>query len=311
MSYRIPLPAGGRRSKLDILEPNSTAVQRFIRREGLGAYEPSTAAAVLAVCEQLDPGFVMFDIGANMGLYGSLAAAMFDPCAVHLFEPAPIAADVARRIVAKNSLRGEVFEQAVADTTGFGDLRLSPVSDASNSMVEGFRKATGIVRVPTVRLDDHVERVGMSPDLVKIDVETFEPAVISGARRTIDTSRPIIIIEVLKRRGTDHGVELTELFSGLGYHYHELSARPDWRPRPAIKGSGTVDRDWLLTPEPLAAGFPDRWQVWATRLEACTVERNPRPPLLAAGRAAFDRGGLGEVAAAARRYAAALRRNDP
>jgi hypothetical protein len=88
MAYRIPLPEGGRSTSLDIVEPNTTAVQRFIRREGLGAYEPPTAAAMLSLCAMLDPGFVVYDVGANMGLYGQLAASMFSPSIVHSFEPA-------------------------------------------------------------------------------------------------------------------------------------------------------------------------------------------------------------------------------
>lgn len=308
MSYKIPLPEGGRSTELDILEPNSTAVQRFIRREGLGAYEPSTAAAVLALCEQLGDGFTMFDVGANMGLYGSLAASVFDPDVVHLFEPAPTAAAVARRIMATNGLRAEVFEVAVSDSSGVGQLQLSPVSDASNSMVEGFRKATGVLSVTTDRLDDHVSRTGVVPQLLKIDVETFEPAVLRGGRHTIEHHRPFIVIEVLKRRGTDHGLEITELMANLGYHFYELSAAPMWEERDTITGSGTTDRDWLLSPEPLDPAFPARWEQWSGRLARCDVDRNPRVPLLASMRAAWGRGGFRELAATARRYLTARRR---
>ena len=310
MSYRIPLPTGGRRTHLDIVEPNSTAVQRFIRRRGLSAYEPSTAAAVLALCEQLGDGFTMFDIGANMGLYGSLAASMFDPETVHLFEPAPTAAAVARRIVERNHLRATEFEVAASDLTGTGSLRLSPVSDASNSMVEGFRDTTEALEVATVRIDDHVEATGVRPDLVKIDVETYESAVLYGAMTTIETCRPAIVIEVLNRRGTDHGVELTAVMADLGYHYVELSAQPTWESRPAMTGSGTTDRDWLMFPGPLPADFGARWQTWADRLSRCGPDRNPRVPVLPSVRAAHRRGGVREIVATGRRYLASRRRAD-
>lgn len=308
MSYRIPLPDGGRRTHLDIIEPNSTAVQRFIRREGLAAYEPPTAAAVLALCEQLGSGFTMFDVGANMGLYGSLVASVFKPEMVHLFEPAPTAARVAERIVAKNSLRAEVFEVAVSETSGVGKLQLSPVSDASNSMVEGFREATGVLDVTTIRLDDHVRRTGRHPDLLKIDVETFEPAVLRGARSVLERDRPVIVIEVLKRRGTDHGVVIGELMADLGYHNYELTADPTWEARDRITGSGTTNRDWLLSPEPLDRHFGERWKLWFDRMQACDVERNPRAPVWASMRAAYGRGGLAEIVATGRRYLAARRR---
>jgi len=307
MAYRIPLPDGGRLADLDILEPNSTAVQRFIRRQGLGAYERSTAATVLALCELHDPGFVFFDIGANMGLYGALAGSMFAPRMVHAFEPAPTAAAVAGRIMAKNRLSAEVFEMAVSDETGSAALHLSPVSDASNSLVEGFRDTTDQVEVATIRLDDHVARTGLSPDIIKIDVETHEPAVLRGARATIESSRPAIVIEVLRRRGLDHGKEITTLMEEFGYFYYELPESPVWEARSAISGSGTTDRDWLLLPDQLAPSFPAAWERWNRRLIECGPDRNPRAPIIPTVRAALDRGGWREVIAAGRRHLASTR----
>lgn len=307
MAYRIPLPEGGRLASLDIIEPNSTAVQRFIRREGLGAYERSTAATVLALCELHEPGFTMFDIGANMGLYSALAASMFSPGAVHAFEPAPRAASVARQIVIRNQLVGEVFEAAVSDETGSASLHLSPVSDASNSLVEGFRNATEHIEVETVRLDDHVARTGLDPDIVKIDVETHEPAVLRGARSTIGRCRPAIVIEVLRRRDRDHGEEITELMREFDYHYYELPASPTWEPRSVLSGSGTIDRDWLLVPEPIDPALPEAWARWNERLAACRPDRNPRAPIVPTIRAALDRGGWREVVATGKRYFAARR----
>jgi FkbM family methyltransferase len=307
MAYCIPLPDGGRLADLDILEPNSTTVQRFIRSQGLGAYERSTSATVLALCELHDPGFVFFDIGANMGLYGALAASMFSPRMVHVFEPAPTAAAVARRIMAKNRLSAEVFESAVSDATGAAVLHLSPVSDASHSLVEGFREETDHLDVAMVRLDDHVERTGTRPDIVKIDVETHEPAVLRGASSTIAASRPAIVIEVLRRRGRDHGEEITALMEEFGYTYYELSASPTWEARTAISGSGTTDRDWLLLPDSLDPSFPAAWERWNRRLAACGPDRNPRPPILPTVRAALDRGGWREVIAAGRRHVDSMR----
>ena len=69
VTYEIPLPAGGRRRTVDVVEPNSTAVQRFLRRDGLSAYEPPTVATLITLFADAEPGFTFFDVGANMGLY--------------------------------------------------------------------------------------------------------------------------------------------------------------------------------------------------------------------------------------------------
>lgn len=302
MPYRVPLPTGGRLSHLDLIEPNTTAVQRAIRRNGLGEYEPSTAAAVLALCDLAAPGFVFYDIGANMGLYGALAGSLFAPRIVHAFEPAPASADVAAKIARRNGLPMTVHQVAMSDVPGTAELHLSPVSDASNSLVAGFRETDQSITVETVTLDGVVASTGDVPDIVKIDVETHERAVLDGARDTIERCRPAIIIEVLRRRGRDHGEEISAFFERLDYRCYELSAVPSWEPSPTVRGSGTTDRDWLLVPDDLDPGFAERWDVWRERWAACTVQRNPRPTIIASVRAAHRRGGWREVVAAGNRY---------
>ena len=302
MTYRVPLPEGGRRESLDLVEPNSTAVQRFIRRNGLGAYEPPTAATVLTLCHLADPGFVMYDVGANMGLYGALGASMFSPRRVHAFEPAPRTAAVAARISRRNRLPVTVHAVALSDRRGQADLHISPVSDASNSLVPGFRDTDQRVSVATVTLDEIVAKTGDRPDILKIDVETHERAVLDGARDTIRRDRPAVVIEVLRRRGHDHGDEINEFLDGLGYRCFELSAQPTWEASSKVRGSGSADRDWLLVPDELDRRFAEQWQVWSERWAACTVERNPSVPVIASVRAAFGRGGWREVVATADRY---------
>ena len=309
MTYRIPLPAGGRTGCLDVVDPNSTAVQRALRRDGLSAYEPPTVAALLTLFGDAEPGFTFFDIGANMGLYALLAAAMFEPDAVHAFEPTPATASVLRRAVDANGFGIDVVEVAVGDRNGSAELHYSAKSDASNSMVEGFKESSSSVSVTTIRLDDHVRETACDPDIMKIDVETFEPAVLAGAVETIARARPYIVIEVLNRRGHDHGVEITEAMAPFGYSYYELAVTPTWQPQPSVRGRAkSRHNDWLLAPEPLDAGFGDRWSTWRSRLDECGPDRNSRVPILLSVRAAMKRGGVTEVYATARRYFAALRR---
>jgi FkbM family methyltransferase len=309
MTYRIPLPDGGHADDLDIVEPNSTAVQRFLRRDGLAAYEPPTVATVLTLFDDFDDGFTFFDVGANMGLYALLCAALFEPGSVQAFEPTPDTAATLRKIVKANELDIDVLEAAVGDNTGRANLHLSAKSDASNSMVDGFKESHDDVEVETVRLDDHVVRSKREPDIMKIDVETFEPAVLAGATTTIERARPFIVIEVLNRQGHDHGAEISAAMERYGYSYYELSAAPSWEPRPVVSGNArSPHKDWLLAPEPLDAGFGDRWESWRSRVDECGPDRNSRVPAFRSVGVAMKRGGLSEVVATGRRYLAARRR---
>jgi hypothetical protein len=89
----------------------------------------------------------------------------------------------------------------------------------------------------------------------------------------------------------------------FGYSYYELAAVPSWEPRSSVAGTdGSINNDWLLAPGPLDDDFARRWALWRSRLDECGPDRNSRVPLLLSARAAFSRGGVREVIAAARRY---------
>ncbi|WP_420450876.1 FkbM family methyltransferase [Ilumatobacter sp.] len=302
MSYRVALPAGGTRSELDVVDPFSTMIQRQLRRGGLASYEPATAAALLALFEMADDGFAFLDIGANVGLYAALCAAMSSPGAVHAFEPAPSTAAVARSLIAANGLDVTVHEVALSDATGSAVLHLSATSDASNSLVAGFKREVGAVEVSTARLDDVVGDLGVSPAVIKIDVESHEPEVLSGARGVLRDHRPVVVIEVLRRRGRDHGLDVTRAFEGLGYRFVELSATPTWEVRDRLVGSGTEARDWLALPSGLDPSFPERWARWRDRLAECGPERNSRVPIVASLRRSWSDRGVAGVARSIERH---------
>ena len=307
MTYKIALP--GRTSKLDIVDPNSTQVQRALRRGGLAAYEPPTLTTLLTLFDQESESLTFFDVGANMGLYAAVCAVVFRPRAVHAFEPTPTTAAVARAVVQANGLEVEIVEAALGDEDGSAALHLSDKSDSSNSLVAGFKPSSHSVQVPVRRLDDYAAAAKIAPTVIKIDVETHEAAMLAGAVRTIAATRPYIVIEVLNRRGHDHGTEITAAMEPFGYCYYRLGSVPDWVAQPIVTGAeNTTNSDWLLAPAQLPEDFAARWDRWSGQLAECGPDANSRVPLILSVRAAFRRGGMSEVIAASRRFVAAIRR---
>jgi FkbM family methyltransferase len=260
----------------------------MLRRNGIAGYEPATMSTLLAAFARQQPGFHFVDVGANMGLYSAICAVMFAPGRVVAFEPTPYVADVARRVLKHNGVSptvGRIEQCALGDRPGTATLYLSAVSDSSNSLVAGFRESVGTIDVPVTTLDDYVRASGTIPDIVKVDTETYEPAVISGGRTTLERFRPWLVVEVLHRRGRDHGSELSVAMDGLGYSYYRLSKTSDWRPRSSIVGEpASKETDWLLTPHPLDDGFAEEARCWLDRLSACTEDRNPPLPLFTVAR---------------------------
>ena len=268
----------------------------MLRRTGLAGYEPATMATLLAAFQRQRPGFHFVDVGANMGLYSAICAVMFEPGRVVAFEPTPDVAEMARRVLAANGIGhdvGRVEQCALGERPGTLPLYLSAVSDSSNSLVAGFKQSVGSIDVDVTTLDDYVAATGTTPNVVKIDTETFEPAVINGARATLQRFRPWLVLEVLHRRGHDHGVELSAAMDGLGYSYYRLSQTADWRPRRRIAGEpGSKETDWLLAPEPIDGAFAADVRHWLDRLATCTADRNPRLPLMTVTRHVLRRHGV-------------------
>lgn len=265
-----PVPA----PTLDVLDGSSTAVQRHLRRGGISRYEPATMGALLALLEMQPKGFVFFDVGANVGLYSAMCDLLFEPSHVIAFEPTPSTAAIARRIAKRNGLRTVVERAAVGPADGTAPLYLSATSDASNSMVLGFKENVGAEAVPVVSLDSYVASSGLEPDVVKMDVETFEPDVIAGAHQLLLRRRPALIVEVLNRRGHDHGEEIGQALAPYGYTAYRLPTVPTWQPEDRITGElGSEDRDWLLVPEPLPGDFAQRYAAWRERLDDADRQR--------------------------------------
>jgi FkbM family methyltransferase len=279
MAYYIPLPRHPSRNSaayINMIDGKSSMVQRALRREGLAGYEPSTMAALMALFEIQKPGFIYFDVGANIGLYSLLCDALFSPSEIVAFEPTPDTAAIARKITRVNSARTQLEQVALGDKAGVAQLFLSAVSDASNSLAEGFKESKGTIDVPVETMDDFVARRQVTPDIIKIDAETFEPQILAGGHKLITQHRPFILLEVLNRRGHDHGVDVEKEIEGLGYYRYPCTTYSDWDPVGIVRGDLGEERDWLLSPAPLPAGFMERVEWWETKLSACTENRNVR-----------------------------------
>lgn len=285
MSYYTPLPSPRGRADsgfLNVVDGTSTAVQRALRRTGLAGYEPPTVATCLALAEALPAGFNFFDVGANVGLYSSLVASLFDPANVVAFEPTPETARIARKIGRVNQLSTRVEEVALGRTEGIASLYLSAKSDASNSLVEGFKENVGTVDVAVRTLDGYVADSRIVPDVVKIDAETFEPEILAGAIGVLANDKPYLIVEVLNRKGHDHGVEMMQAMADLDYAYYPITPYSEWTPERTISGDPNGDdRDWLLAARPLPDRFLERFEAWEAAIARCTNDRNrstlPRP----------------------------------
>lgn len=181
--------------------------------------------------EQVKPGMVIFDVGANIGFYTFLLADLVGPGGrVHAFEPDPVSFGILEERAARRA-NVQATRTAVGDRAGTVSLFCSPTNRADNRIhpSHGVRPAETF-EVPLTTLDDHCAAHGIDRiDAVKMDIQGTEVAALRGFARTLSRVRPAWMLvelspEHLRGAGTapeDFWAILEELgFEPWGFDSH-------------------------------------------------------------------------------------------
>ena len=188
------------------LPPPFASARIYVSTEGGLRYLARTMADVdptllQLAAEVVRPGDTVWDIGANMGLFSFAAAVAAGPEGrVLAVEADTELAGLLRRSAAGGAGRApvEVLPAAVSDDLSVARFHVARRNRATSHLA-GFGSAmAGGVRstqlVPTVTLDWLAARFPV-PDVLKIDVEGAELAVLSGGAGVLARS-PTVICEV-------------------------------------------------------------------------------------------------------------------
>jgi FkbM family methyltransferase len=163
--------------------------------------------------EAVQPGFVVWDIGANRGYYTKTFAKLVRSTGhVYAIEPAP------KNIrFLKQELHGignvELIEGALSEESGMITFLEDRGKGTTSRIVDAnFKPSTGqnLVTVPVMTADSlTTEKQCSFPDLIKIDTEGFELEVITGMSDVLQNEQlKVVCVEVhfrrLNERGLDH-----------------------------------------------------------------------------------------------------------
>jgi FkbM family methyltransferase len=197
------------------------AISSLLFWQGLEGYEPQTSKTLRFFFER---SATFVDVGANYGYYSILAGLWSPALRVVSFEPVPEIYEALNRNISLNGLQTRVaaFNLALSDRSGKATFFLPPSAskdcEATGTLVsDGWqsRKQSPSFEVETARFDDFEHLHPMKVDVVKIDVEDFEYAVLQGMREVISRDRPFIICEILPR---EHRNQKTrEILESIGY----------------------------------------------------------------------------------------------
>ncbi len=128
-------------------------------------------------------GMTIVDVGANIGYYTSLASRYVGAAGrVLAIEPSPYAYRKLRQLVTENHLHNvSTFPVALADVPGTAELRLEFESrnHAPTMLYVANSTATpvGVTTLDRVAQENGIRTI----DLLKLDVEGYEPKVLAGA----------------------------------------------------------------------------------------------------------------------------------
>lgn len=153
------------------------------------------------LCKILKPGNTLVDIGANIGIYSLYGARSVGPAGrVFAFEPNPPCFKILQENLQINRIQNaEAVPGAVSSFAG--KTILTGEATRWNSLRLGQAKpGSGMLttEVAVLTLDNFFSAQSLTQlRIIKIDAEGQEDQVLAGARQTLSTYRPILIIEDL------------------------------------------------------------------------------------------------------------------
>lgn len=230
----------------------NTIVGKTVLKSGLKSYESLTLSTCITLLKKLEKK-VFYDVGGNIGIYSLVCAKAVPDIVIHAFEPVPDLAKIFNHLIHINHFENIfLHEIALSNKCGVAPIYISDRSDASNSLLKGFRPSQQIIEVKLDTLDN-ICQTNPLPSLIKIDTESTEPDVIAGAIDLIKSTRPFIICEVLPGR-TENA--LMEVLRPLKYTFYHITKLKFGIAQNTINGDVSYkNRDWLFCPHEMHTSF--------------------------------------------------------
>jgi FkbM family methyltransferase len=177
---------------------------------------------------------VFVDVGANVGVYTILAAAV--GARSISIEPIKQAFDQLMLNIHLNGICDRVDARRVGVGSKKGTLKFTAALDTTNHVVDGEETiATSVCEVSVDTLDGVV--AAADPVLVKIDVEGFETEVIAGAEDVLSRESLLAVIIELNGSARRYNHDEADVYRRMvGYGFAPYAYDPYQRSLKELKG---------------------------------------------------------------------------
>ncbi|MCM5570374.1 FkbM family methyltransferase [Burkholderiaceae bacterium FT117] len=219
------------------------------------SYEPHVGNWVLANFP-FGGGGLFVDIGANFGWYACLFSLIAgERGKVVAFEPEPVNHGLLKANLSRNGCPNVIaLQEGLAERPGVLSLRLYKPSNPGRHSMLGASGADA-VEVPVTTLDERLRALALDErpiDLIKIDVEGYEPFVLRGGPLALSRCRNLVVeySPDLMRQGGVDPASLVELLASTGMR---ASVLQEGGPVPVdpvalLSMGGQVDLLWQRIP---------------------------------------------------------------
>lgn len=223
--YFIEVEDSIARRPLRLFLRKDSFMESEILKQGLyGKWEKES----LRIWSHLSSGAeVILDVGSNTGIYTLLAFNNNSKAKVLSIEPVPVNFEVLVKNIIANGHQPCAEMVALSDNEGVAKMfmlkdRLNYMTSVNENRYALHPEISGKhevveIKVPIVTYGRLAEKHQITKvDLIKIDVEGHELAVIRSMLSMIKRDLPIILLEVI---GDKNAIELTKIFDNIGYKY--------------------------------------------------------------------------------------------
>jgi FkbM family methyltransferase len=172
------------------------------------------------------------DIGANIGYVSTYLALRNDVDRIFSFEPNDETFEILK-MNASYYLKINPNQMLISQSSGVGFHLPNTINSAHSRTHSGQEGLSGSLNgnsVSMVSVDDFVEKNGLEIHVMKIDVEGHEIEVLEGARETVRSHAPLVLLELFGIRSYREGIVnqiKSVFFSEITSAYQILIANHD------------------------------------------------------------------------------------